>query len=207
MHEHVIPSHDGTMRHRVTLFSGEHYVTNGSIEIATLLGSCVAACLYDETARVAGMNHFLLANYRYALETPVCMTEAGRYGVHAMELLINALMKRGADRSRLRAKAFGGGAVLDTVEDAERKRDSFMAVGDVNCRFIIEFLRTERIPLVASDLGGLEGRVIHFDTNDHSVYMRRIKRSTTVRVERAEREYWKKSLDEHSGGTAPVVWT
>lgn len=206
MHEHMITSHDGTVRRRVTLFSGEHFVTNTNMEIATLLGSCVAVCLYDEQARVAGMNHFLLANFRYAKETPVCMTEAGRYGVHAMELLINAMMKRGAERSRIKAKAFGGGAVLDSVEDAERKRDSFMAVGDVNSRFIVEFLRTEKIPLTASDLGGLEGRVIHFDTGDYSVYMRKIKRSMTERVERAEREYWKHSIEGHSDGTAAVVW-
>ena len=58
------------------------------------------------------MNHFLLANRRYTRDTPVIESEAGRYGIHAMELLINEMLKQGAQRSNLKAKVFGGGDVL-----------------------------------------------------------------------------------------------
>jgi chemotaxis protein CheD len=120
---------------------GEHFATKTPTLLSTLLGSCVAACLYDPESGVAGMNHFLLANRRYARNMPMSVTDAGRYGVHAMELLINDLMRLGADRRRLKAKAFGGGAVLKDVAE-----DNFLCVGDINARFIREFLVTGVFP-------------------------------------------------------------
>ena len=58
------------------------------------------------------MNHFLLSNHRYARAMRFAETEAGRYGIHAMELLINEMLKMGASRLTMEAKVFGGGAVI-----------------------------------------------------------------------------------------------
>ena len=80
---------------RVILGPGEHFASGERIIISTLLGSCVAACLWDEQNGVIGMNHFLLAHRRYAKNEPLCHTEAGKSGVHSMELLINGMMKTG----------------------------------------------------------------------------------------------------------------
>lgn len=96
----------------VTIHPGEFYVTRKHLIISTLLGSCVAACLYDPVNKVAGMNHFMLSNKRYSRDMPTCITEAGRYGVNAMELLINKMLNTGAEKKHLRAKAFGGGSLL-----------------------------------------------------------------------------------------------
>ena len=93
---------------RVTIRPGEHKVTKETMVFSTLLGSCVSACLYDPVSRVSGMNHFLLANRRYARNLPLNVTDAGRYGINAMELLINDMMKLGAVKARLKAKVFGG---------------------------------------------------------------------------------------------------
>lgn len=177
---------------RYVITPGEQHSGAGTFLVSTLLGSCVAACLYDPVAKVAGMNHFLLANRRYAKEQPLNITEAGRYGMHAMELLINEMVLLGAQRKRLRAKAFGGGAVLDVVS-----KDNFLCVGDVNARFVREYLASENIPLEASDLGGELGRVIRFRTDTYAVYQRYIKKASTFVVEKKELGYWKKSIERH----------
>ena len=75
----------------------------------TLLGSCVAVCMYDPVLRAGGMNHILLPKCRVGDKSPRC-------GIHAMELLINELMKLGGDRRRFIAKAFGGGNVLEGIK-------------------------------------------------------------------------------------------
>lgn len=177
---------------KVVLHPGDHYATNEPLVISTLLGSCVAACVYDPVAKIAGMNHFLLANRRYARNMPMSVTDAGRYGVHAMEILINDLLRLGADKKRLKAKAFGGGAVLEGIA-----KDNFACVGDVNERFIREFLSTEGIELTAEDLGGTQGRVIRFRTDNFAVFRKYIVPAATAKVERKERGFWQKQIADH----------
>ncbi|MGH8441646.1 MAG: chemoreceptor glutamine deamidase CheD, partial [Nevskiaceae bacterium] len=91
----------------VKILPGEFLATSRDLVMTTLLGSCVAACLHDAEAGIGGMNHFMLP------EGSVGPASApARYGVYAMEVLLNALLKHGAKRSRLQAKVFGGGHVL-----------------------------------------------------------------------------------------------
>ncbi|MGZ5006657.1 MAG: chemotaxis protein CheD [Methylobacter sp.] len=156
---------------RVIIDMGESYVTQKDEIISTLLGSCIATCLYDPINRIIGMNHFLLVqNNHSGHETTLLSSDAGRYGIHAMELLINKMLKQGADRSFLKAKAFGGGDILRL----NNKLHGGKSVGAINCEFIKTFLSTEKIPLVASDLGGNIGRNIFFLPKDYSVYLKRI---------------------------------
>ena len=177
---------------RMTILPGEYYVTNEEAVITTLLGSCVSVCLYDPYNKIIGMNHFLLSSRRYAKEISICVTEAGRYGIHSMELLINEMWNRGAMRGNLKAKAFGGSAVLKTGDSS---KSNFFTVGEVNVRFIREFLQEEKIPLVSSDLGGTVGRVIHFYSEDFSVYVRKMTKTDNKLVKR-EQHYWKKTLQK-----------
>jgi chemotaxis protein CheD len=177
-------THNG--RRRTSIDQGEFYATRDNEVISTLLGSCVACCLWEPVSRTMGMNHFLLANRRFSKEMPVIVSEAGRYGIQAMELLINEMLKLGANRYLLRAKVFGGGNVLA----ATNKGDPFYAVGEVNSRFVREFLENEKIPLEASNLGGTSGRVIHFDGSDFSVYMKRICVETEPSVVENEKKYF-----------------
>lgn len=115
--------------------------------MSTVLGSCVAVCLWDPEAAVGGMNHFLLPfGPELAGGGPV------RYGVHAMEVLINALLKQRARRGNLRAKLFGGARITTNLGD----------IGAANARFAQEFLATEEIPCVAESLGGTSARRIMF---------------------------------------------
>lgn len=114
---------------------GEYFVYDEDIVIQTVLGSCVAACIADRGVGVGGMNHFLL---------PDGDDSSARYGVNAMEVLINDLLKRGARRGSLEAKVFGGAAVIQGM--------THLNVGKQNVDFVERFLIQERIPIVSKDV-------------------------------------------------------
>lgn len=129
---------------------GEYYATADDMMITTLLGSCVAVCLYDPISRVGGMNHFLLPEG----DPNDLLSSSGRYGVYAMELLINHLVKLGGRRDRFRAKIFGGGAVIRGMVHSN--------VGQNNAEFIQSYLKNEMIPIDASDLLDIYPRRVNF---------------------------------------------
>jgi chemotaxis protein CheD len=132
-------------RNAVKLLPGEYFVSADDIVLSTVLGSCVAACMWDRIARVGGMNHFMLpGDADRARKEPDPIGLAGRYGVFAMEQLINELIKRGARKANLEAKLFGGGAVL--------RNFTAINVGERNAEFVLDFLRTEGIRVVSQDL-------------------------------------------------------
>ncbi|MCG2578818.1 chemoreceptor glutamine deamidase CheD [Dechloromonas sp. XY25] len=122
------------------ILPGEYYVSNQDALLVTVLGSCVAACIRDCESGIGGMNHFMLPDDG---GRDVIATSA-RYGTYAMEVLINHLLKLGARRNRLEAKVFGGGAVLPSLTSSN--------VGARNAEFVLDFLKTEKIPIVAKDL-------------------------------------------------------
>jgi chemotaxis protein CheD len=178
---------------RVIIDPGEYYVSRNPEVISTLLGSCVAACIFDPLNRVFGMNHFLLAYHQRSQSQPIIQSDEGRYGIFAMELLINDLMKMGANRSLLQAKCFGGGNVLQLREDKDNRK----TVGDVNVEFIKAFLDNEKIPIVSACLGGSFGRNVHFVGADFSVFVRKIGDQQALLLANEERQYWKRTVDEH----------
>jgi chemotaxis protein CheD len=178
---------------RIIIDPGESYVTQKDEIISTLLGSCVAACLYDPVNQVIGMNHFLLAQQHSAHHTSTLLaSESGRYGIHAMELLINQMLKQGAQRLNLKAKVFGGGDVLKL----SNKFRGGLSIGAINCEFIKTFLKTEHIPLVASDLGGLIGRNIFFLASDFSVYVKSIENIEEQVVIKLEQRFLNKNTQQ-----------
>jgi chemotaxis protein CheD len=176
---------------RVTIDPGEYYSTDKPGVISTLLGSCIAACLYDPKNRLIGMNHFMLSNTRYSRDMPIHISEAGRYGIQAMELLINDMMAKGTNRRLLRAKIFGGA----TIVYRETENSNFFCVGQVNCKFIREFLDNEGIPIDAEDLGGNFGRVIHFSNGDFSVHRRKIGNTRSKQLALRDRECWQRAIE------------
>ena len=155
-------------QNRITLGPGEYYASNQPVTIHTVLGSCIAACLWDQQNAVVGMNHFLLTDKPARSPLPPSETDGGKYGSDAMKLLIDAMVRLGARRENLQAKVFGGGSLV------RPEQTEFVTVGQTNSRFIVEFLKGEGIPLVSSDLGGTSGRAIYFSSEDFSVYVRKI---------------------------------
>lgn len=138
------PEHGGK---RVNIFRGTCEISDDpEVYFATILGSCISVCLRDPVAKVGGMNHFLLPGTRDSGELSLS------HGVHAMELLINALLKQGAQKRRLEAKLFGGAHVVSGVKD----------IGRSNSAFAERFLSDEGISCVARSLGGVQARRLHF---------------------------------------------
>ncbi len=120
--------------------------------LVTVLGSCVCACIRDKVSRIGGMNHFMLPESGQDRNNP--LGESARYGTYAMEILINQLLKMGAKRSNFEAKVFGGASVLRgfTVNN----------VGERNAEFVLQFLRTEHIAVVAKDLLDIFPRKVYY---------------------------------------------
>ena len=132
----------------IHVVQGQYRVsTERDVVMTTILGSCVATCMWDPVAEVGGMNHFLLPGDEDVNSGLV------KYGVNAMELLINGLLQKGASRKQLRAKLFGGARVLRSLSDN---------IGAKNGAFAERFLRTEGIECVAQSLGGDRARRIRF---------------------------------------------
>ena len=166
-------------RQAVKILPGEYFVTSGDKLIVTVLGSCVAVCLRDKATGVGGMNHFLLPNDGSS-ETGL-FTESARYGVYAMELLVNHLLKMGTSRTRFEAKIFGGGNVLRgmTVNN----------VGQRNAEFVLAYLHTEQIPIVALDLLGEFPRKVYFFPDTGQVLVKKIKTLHNSTISDRESEY------------------
>jgi chemotaxis protein CheD len=143
-------------RWSVKILPGEYYVTRGDEAVTTVLGSCISACIRDPKLNVGGMNHFMLPEDNSVgpnnwLDPAVGL--ATRYGSHAMESLINDLLKLGATRERLEIKLFGGGRILTGMTD----------VGERNIGFIKSYVQLEGLRVAAEDMGGTQPRkVIYF---------------------------------------------
>ena len=149
----------------VKLMPGEYFAHDPRVLLTTTLGSCIAACLWDRHAQVGGMNHFMLPHGGSA----AARAASGRYGSYAMELLINELLKRGATRATLEAKVFGG-AQLVVGMDA-------LNIGEMNTAFVLEYLATERIPVVASDVRGSVARKVCFVPASGKALIKRLART------------------------------
>lgn len=138
----------------VKVLPGEHYIsTAGQEMIVTVLGSCVAACVWDPRLRIGGMNHFMLPDS--GSDVPV--DKAMRFGNFAMEELINDVLRRGGRRDSLEIKVFGGGNVLPGISG-----NGGMPIGDRNASFVRQYLHEEGYRITAEDLGGPHPRRIHF---------------------------------------------
>ena len=149
----------------VKILPGEYFVTPRDILIVTVLGSCVSVCLRDRQSGIGGMNHFMLPGNSEEGFGPV--SSSARYGVYAMELLVNQLLKLGAQRHRLEAKVFGGGCVLRGITANN--------VGQRNVDFALDYLHTEGIELLAEDLLDIYPRKVYFFPASGRVLVKKLK--------------------------------
>ena len=167
----------------VKVLPGEYYVDTDDLLVMTTLGSCIAACLWDRDRRVGGMNHFML---------PEGSGDSGRYGSYAMELLINEMMKRGASRLTMEAKIFGGGAVISGMNSIN--------VGERNTKFVIDFLATERIPIVSKDVLDIYPRKVCFLPASGKAMVKRLAPTNTEALAAQERAAVQRVTPSTTGG-------
>ena len=161
----------------VKIFSGGLHVSTDPNELmVTILGSCVAVCIRDPIAKVSGMNHFLLPGNELTISD---QSDAARYGVHAMERLINGILKAGGRKDRLQFKVFGGGNV---IKNSQR-------IGSKNVEFVRHFLKNENYSISSEDLEGDLPRRIHFYADTGRVMVRKLNRKEDLRVVVEETRY------------------
>lgn len=169
----------------VKVLPGEHFVSSENLIIMTVLGSCIAACLWDSRANVGGMNHFMLPDGDSA-------EGSGRYGSYAMELLINEMMKAGARRESMQAKIFGGGQVMHSF--------TAMNVGERNTAFVTAYLQTERIPIVSKDVLDIYPRKVCFFPATGKALVKRLAHSHPEALVEQERRGNAASLAKATSG-------
>jgi chemotaxis protein CheD len=172
----------------VKIQPGQYYAMQGEGSISTVLGSCVSTCLWDPITCIGGMNHFMLPGGPAAPDSPWAVS--ARFGVYAMEVLINDMLHLGADRRRLVAKVFGGARVLQGFGTLD--------VGAKNSEFVVEFLDEEGIQILAQDLLGVSPRKLHFFPATGKVHVKKLHLQPDDTIQRQEREYLSQ-LDRESG--------
>lgn len=170
----------------VKILPGEYFVFDEDLLIMTTLGSCIAVCLWDRQAKVGGMNHFMLP------DNGGTGADSGRYGSYAMELLINELLKMGASRMTLEAKVFGGGAVLSGMTS--------LNVGERNTQFVLDYLKTERIPIVSKDVLDVYPRKVCFLPHSGKAMVKRLAPSNPEALVAQERAALQKTTPATTGG-------
>jgi chemotaxis protein CheD len=161
------------------LLPGEYYATRRNMLLVTVLGSCVATCIRDKNSNIGGMNHFMLPEN--SQEQGGWGATSTRYGTYAMEMLINQLLKLGAKRSNLEAKLFGGGAVIEKMNTIN--------VGERNAEFAMDYLKTEGIPVVATDLLDIYPRKVYFFPQTGRVLVKKLRTPHNDTIIAREREY------------------
>lgn len=167
-------------RSRVTakVLPGEFYVSKNDELISTVLGSCIAACVYDESLGIGGMNHFMLP-----IEKGVDPSNAHslncRYGNWAMEFLINEVLKNGAAKRNLKVKLFGGGKIIRSMTD----------IGLGNIRFARAYLQEEGLELVSHDVGGPWPRKVIFNPQTGKAQVKKLRDMHNETIEKREVRY------------------
>lgn len=162
----------------IKIHIGEIYTSSEPTVIVTILGSCVSVCLFDPVRRTGGMNHILLPGKADLKK----FDDATRYGINAMEVLINSMMKLGSRRRDILSKIFGGAHIIKSIA-------SHISPGPKNVRFVEEFLDLEEIPVVSRNTGGNNGRKIYFHTHTGEVLLKTLPSPYFEAIAREESQY------------------
>ncbi len=161
------------------ILPGEFYVTTRDMVLVTVLGSCVTACIRDKLSGIGGMNHFMLPDALADQDSPASLS--ARYGAYAMELLINSMISMGAHRTLLEAKVFGGGSVLPGM--------TTMNIGQRNADFAMNYLKTEKIRVVAQDLIDIYPRKVYYFPKSGKVLVKKLRNTHNDTIREREIQY------------------
>lgn len=137
---------------------GQLLVTQKPTTLTTILGSCVAVCLYDARARVGGMNHFMLPQFAGS------GIKSARFGNIAMQELLDRILAAGAKKALLRARVFGGSCMFEQMKSAQH-------LGQKNIQLAVDFLTFHAIDIVQTDVGGDRGRKLRFNTDEGTAWL------------------------------------
>lgn len=168
--------------HAAKILPGQFYVTLQAEAIVTVLGSCIAACIRDRVFGIGGMNHFMLPEETMTGSPAVPGSSVStRYGSHAMEQLINEILRNGGRRENLEVKIFGGGQVIRNMHS--------MDIGQRNIRFVCNYIRTEGLALLAEDTGGSYPRKVMYYPDSGRARVKRLQKLHNDTILQREIDY------------------
>ncbi len=143
----------------VYLHAGDLYASKQPSQVVTILGSCVAICLWDRLMHVGAINHYMLPG-------DGGNTPSLRYSNYSVDELLRRVTELGGERRRLEAKLFGGACVLAPSTGRD--------LGSKNIAAARERLAQERIRVVAEDVGGNHGRKLIYRTWDGTALVKQV---------------------------------
>jgi len=176
---------------------GEYYVSVHGEMIATVLGSCVSACIRDPVSGIGGMNHFMLpedSGHRSGAWKDTPVSSETRYGNVAMERLINVIIANGGERRNLEIKVFGGGRVLNLNTD----------IGGHNVEFVKQYLAKEGFNITTEDVGGVYPRKIQYFPLSGRVRMKKLYRLHNETLIERETKYIDRLKHEKLAGEIDI---
>ncbi len=173
----------------VKILPGEFYVTQQNLLLVTVLGSCVAACIRDKSLGLGGISHFMLP---FEPNDQALIDSSIRYGSHALEVLINELLKQGASRENLEAKVFGGGNVLAA--------EGSCVIGERNAEFLLSYLEAEKITVASQSLLGIYPQKVYFFPSSGRVLVKKLKRLNNTTIFDREALYFQRLLNIQVAG-------
>lgn len=150
---------DGGRAHRY-LHAGQYIVSAQPATVTTVLGSCVAVCLWEPNLEIGGINHFVLPHWAGNGRV------SPRFGRVAVSSLVESLCTLGCRPDHLQAKIFGGSGVMSAGGKSR--------LGERNVEIAHQLLAEGAIPIVAEDVGGTRGRKLIFQTNDGTAWVKRL---------------------------------
>ncbi len=178
--------------HAAKILPGEFYVTTNEEMVVTVLGSCISACIRDPLFGIGGMNHFMLpgdigqASQAWGDEA----VASTRFGIHAMECLINEILKHGGSRKNLEVKVTGGGKILAQMTD----------IGARNIRFVQDFIRAEGLKLLAEDLGDIYPRKVYYFPLTGKLRIKKLRTLHNQTIIERETSYQRELTHQPAGG-------
>ena len=177
---HVRRMRDKRFPHEIaSILPGEFFVSCEPMVVYTVLGSCISACIRDPIAGVGGMNHFMLPAPKEHSSGDAWGGESTRYGLFAMDQLINGILSRGGMKQRLEIKLFGGGKIYEGNVD----------VGARNVQWVLRYLITDGLPINACDVGDVLPRKLYYFTDSGRVLMKKIQQIKNRTIFERESDY------------------
>ena len=161
---------------------GAFCISHENIVLTTVLGSCISACIFDPLRNIGGMNHFMLPASIHADDGGRSM----RYGLFAMEQLINGLLRLGSRREDLQVKLTGGGDMMSGVT----------SIGQQNIEFIEDYVAAEQLQVLAADFGGDQARKVAYFPQEGRMLVSRLDHRDDQRLIEEERSY-RQDVDSH----------
>ncbi|MBF0361208.1 MAG: chemotaxis protein CheD [Oligoflexia bacterium] len=193
----------------ILIGQGEFAIARSPQIISTTLGSCISVCLFDPNEHVGGINHYMLPGPVMNEDESHILFSKAKYGIHSIEMLINELLKAKAKRENLMAKVFGGANMFRNNDNKINNNDnktnnndqatnlfSTFTVGLQNIAFAEKYLKSERIPIMAKDVGGEDARKIYFDPATGHVKLFRLNNKKKDDLINKELSYRKKVAEQ-----------